>query len=191
MMVEMRAVRAVVLAGWGVGACSFPGNPQGPVDGAAVADADPLAPDADRTTDAAGADAAVDAPSACPPAYAPSGFVTCYRTELVGAAWRSAEADCENDGAHLVVVGSQAEDLALPDQYWIGYSETVVQGTFLWVTGPGASTYTNWASLEPDLLAGAYCTTTRPDNWHDDNCGEAKPYICEHDGIPADPTSWQ
>ena len=129
----------------------------------------------------------------CPASYVSNAFGTSYRIVTTPRTWQAAETDCEQSGGHLAVVETAAEDSALPTstEHWFGYSETSVQGTFLWVTGAGASTYTRWAAGEPDTIVGAYCAVTRPDGWHDDICTELKFYICECDGRPADPNAWQ
>lgn len=135
-------------------------------------------------------DAASDAPG-CPAGYTPNPFGSCYRAETATPrSWQEAEVDCESEGAHLVVVDSADEDAAIPDYHWIGYSETIQEGTFVWVTGPGSSSYESWAPSEPDSTENTYCVVTRPDDWHDDNCFEEKAYVCERDGVVADPSTW-
>lgn len=138
-----------------------------------------------------GTDAGHDAGRVCPSEYTENAFGTCYRDVTSGERWQAAEEDCESDGAHLVVVDDAAENAAVPNGRWIGYSETVTEGTFLWVTGAGASTFAGpWGGGDPDRLDDAYCVERRSDGWHDDNCWEAKAYLCEHDGRPADPSTW-
>jgi len=128
----------------------------------------------------------------CPSSYSMNVVGTCYRIVTSPRLdWQDAERACEADGAHLVVVNDAAEDALVPDLHWIGYSETVTEGTFLWVTGAGASSYVVWGGTDPDRLADAYCVVQRPDDWHDDNCYETKPYVCEFDGRAADPAAWR
>lgn len=167
--------------------CSFEGPPAGEPRAAGDSGVEIDAPESQSS------DAAVDAALTCPAGYGENAFGTCYRFETsTPKSWQDAETDCESEGAHLVVVDTQDEDAALPDVHWIGYSETVSEGTYVWVTGAGRSSYENWAIAagEPDLLQDAYCAVTRPDNWHDDNCFETKSYVCEYDGIVADPSTW-
>jgi hypothetical protein len=179
-----------------VGACSFPGSgPSGSIDGAPggepdaargeIADADPDAPDA--AVDGA-APPAPDAAFACPNGYALRAPGSCHRTGPIPLGWAAAETDCETDGAHLVVVDDAAENAALPDFVWIGFTENVVGGVFRWVTGVPA-VFTGWATGEP-VPGGSTCTEARPDGWHDDGCTEPKLYVCEYDGLPADPTTF-
>jgi hypothetical protein len=134
------------------------------------------------------------APPPCPAGYSRSrsGSISCYRFVTTPPLdWQNAERDCESDGAHLIVVNDSAEDDFVPDYHWIGYSETVSEGTFLWVTGAGASSYEVWGGSDPDRSADAWCVVQRPDDWHDDNCFETKSYVCEYDGEPADSTTWR
>jgi hypothetical protein len=137
--------------------------------------------------------AMVDAGSAlvCPVGYAVSPAGGCYRIVANPLTWQQAEADCENDavGAHLIVVDDVDEDAMLPDSHWIGYSENVTAGVFLWVTNSSGA-YTGFDLGEPVAGGNGLCVVTRPNGWHDDNCGELKAYVCEFDGIPADPATF-
>jgi hypothetical protein len=149
---------------------------------------------ADEPSDGVPSDAAIGIDAlVCPGGYTENAFGSCYRIVTTPLSWQAAEAECETTtGAHLVVVDNGLEDAALPTatEHWIGYSETVAQGTYLWVTGAGVG-FERWAPTEPDSLADAYCATTRPDAWHDDNCFELKRSVCELDGVAADPAAWQ
>lgn len=160
-------------------------TPDGPgSDGPITLDA-PLAPDVQIAPDLP---PKPDGPG-CPASYTKSA-TGCHRIVTKATDWLAAEQDCEKDGpgAHLVVVDSTAENNALPDYAWIGLSERVKAGDYLLVTGAPA-TFKAYAPGEP-VAGGAACIVTRPDGWHDDNCYELKSYICEHDGVPADPTAF-
>jgi hypothetical protein len=162
-------------------ACSF--EPRGVPDGApgnTPADASIGTPDAQPADDATA--------FACPAEYTLRVEGSCHRTVATLVTWDLAEADCETAGAHLVVVDDVAEAV-LPDNVWIGYTEIVTPGTFRWVTG-AAVTFEGWASTEPGSIGGASCVEARADGWHDDNCPEAKAYVCEYDGRSADPAQF-
>ncbi len=162
---------------------------------------DSTAADSSRPDSGAG-DARMDssmdtAPPDTGPPPCPSGYTrvlpdrtSCYRVSGSSRTWQEAERDCETDGAHLVVVDDAMEDDLVPDYHWIGYSETITDGDWLWVTGAGASSYEGWASGEP-RFGGAACAVQRPDGWHDDNDYEDKRYVCEYDGVAADGSTWE
>jgi hypothetical protein len=161
----------------------------GALPDAAAVDADPGAPDAppppiDGLPDASAPDAA-----SCPSGYTERVPGSCYRFDDTPRTWQDAEADCETAGAHLAVVDSSEEDTYVTGNRWIGFTEIVTPGTFVWVTG-ATITHTGWASGEPGAVGGASCVESRSDGWHDDNCPELKPYACEHDGTPADPSQF-
>jgi len=135
-------------------------------------------------------DSEIDAPPfACPSGYTLRADHSCYRAVNTARTWDAAEADCETAGAHLAVVDDLTEDGAVPDNVWIGYTELITPGTFKWVTGV-AATYTGFAAGEPGSVGGASCVEARADGWHDDNCPEAKNYVCEFDGRAADPSAF-
>jgi hypothetical protein len=144
----------------------------------AAADAPPGAPDATPAPDA----------FACPSGYTLRAPGSCHRYVMIPVPWGVAEADCEGAGAHLVVIDDVTEDGEVPNNVWIGFTENITPGMFRWVTG-AAVTFTGWATGEP-VAGGSTCTEARGDGWHDDGCVEAKFYVCEYDGVPADPTQF-
>ena len=95
--------------------------------------------------------------------------------------WHTAEAEASTLGGHLVAIGSQEEqewivatflpetDLVFPPVYWIGLTDEVQEGLFVWTNGDPL-TYTNWNDLsasggpvEPnDWLGEDYVHM----NWH-------------------------
>ncbi len=133
-----------------------------------------------------------DATPACPSGYDRSlgASRSCYRIVSTTRTWQDAERDCESDGAHLIVVNDSVEDDFVPDYHWMGFSETVTDGDWRWVTGSRNSGYLGWAGGEP-AYGGAACAVQRPDGWHDDNDYESKAYVCEHDGDAADAAAWE
>lgn len=151
---------------------------------------------------AAGADADAGA-LGCPASYSISGVSSgsTYRYLTVGASWLAANADCIDDGAttHLVVVSSDAElgevaDAVASDSVWLGLSDRRTPDVFLWVTAEDTGGFPAvgarpWAGPDPSGEAGADCVlfhgaTQRLD---DRDCALARPYLCECDGLTADP----
>lgn len=170
-----------------------------PVPDAAIdAAPDAATPDAapDAMVDASPPDAMPDA-SPCPSGYAPAaGGTSMYRTVAGFSSWRTAEADCEDDGpgTHLVVVDDAAENVAVDDMLfgnlWLGISDRVSEGSFLAVTG-GAAPYLDWAAFQPDDFFGQDCVSMNENaRYSDVDCGSLRGYVCECDGIAPDPTSY-
>ena len=82
-----------------------------------------------------------------------------YYCSLTGANWTSAQQNCINNGGHLAVINSAAENTYLANSIplssaWIGCSDLEQEGTFRWVNGDPL-TYTNWYAGQPNNYNGA------------------------------------
>lgn len=180
----------------GFGAASGPTDADSTDDAAADVAIDGTAVDA--AADAAG-DAPVDAVLVCPPTYTRVQG-SCYRLESdVEAEWAAAAQGCEADGpgAHLVVVDDAAEllrimavtDLGTTYDVWIGTTDRITDGTYLNVHGAPA-----FVMLAPDQMdPGHHCLELRdndPTVMFDTDCTGPDDYLCEYDGIPAQPGSF-
>jgi len=92
-----------------------------------------------------------------------------------------AQAYAQSFGANLISVQSASENAdlvqALSNQgyasnvIWIGYSDAVTEGSYVWYDGAPLS-YSNWAPGEPNDAGGVEdCTQIYPDgSWNDLNC---------------------
>jgi gliding motility-associated-like protein len=92
-----------------------------------------------------------------------------------------AQAYAQTFGANLISVQSATENAdlvqALSNQgyagqvIWIGYSDAITEGSFVWYDGAPLS-YSNWAPGEPNNSGGVeHCTQIYPDgSWNDLNC---------------------
>lgn len=92
-----------------------------------------------------------------------------------------AQAYAQTFGANLISVQSATENAdlvqALSNQgyagqvIWIGYSDAIAEGSFVWYDGAPLS-YSNWAPGEPNNSGGVeHCTQIYPDgSWNDLNC---------------------
>jgi len=136
----------------------------------------------------------------CPASYAGQlqGSGSRYRVVDQPAPWLDAQRDCADDGAgtHLAVVGSELERSGLrtlfQDDLWIGFSDRVAEGSFRWVTG-ASSAFTGWASGQPDGQdASQDCVEQKHmmQSWHDQPCTDLLAYVCECDGVAADPATY-
>jgi hypothetical protein len=110
--------------------------------------------------------------------------------------YTAAKSACEKDGGKLAVIENDVEARAVFDALrlpsaipswtplegvWIGLTDEVTEGTFLWATG-APPRYTNWLPGQPDDFGkGEDCVTiTLGDGrWNDADCGRSLPYLCE------------
>ncbi len=189
---------AAVLA-FGLGGCKFTPEPF-------------VEPGGDATIDAArlGDGAVVDgapsidaAPAATCPADYPAIGGSRYRIVTAVATWGDARGDCADDGAttHLVVVGSEAENLGLAllnAKLWIGLSDRVTTDSWRWVTledtlsipasGPP------WKSGQPNDGGGGAedCVVMEAGGgWDDRQCdNDTNAYVCECDAFPDAPAQY-
>lgn len=70
--------------------------------------------------------------------------------------WEDAQALAANEKVHLVTITSETEQIWLegvfgPGPYWIGLTDVLKEGEWLWETGEPV-TYTNWGEEEEDVL---------------------------------------
>ena len=121
-----------------------------------------------------------------------------YRVGDTLAGWFGGESSCEDDGpgAHLAIADDAEEaailvGLASPFRTWIGITDTVVEDTFVTVTGV-FPTFTPWKQGEPNngVLFGEDCVTLDSAGYNDDGCSGLHAFVCECDGVPVDPESY-
>lgn len=99
--------------------------------------------------------------------------------------WEEAELTCEQDRAHLAVPDTAAEAAFLGGRTWLGLSDRRTPGTFVTVTGHRPP-FTAWQVNEPRLL-NACAQTTSAGTWVAVPCNFPFFFICEYDGVRADP----
>jgi len=145
---------------------------------------------------ASGDDTGGSGTSACPAPYAfPIGS---SRYRLGGqTAWTAAEASCEAEGPgmHLAVIDSASEMAALVAlagnaRTWVGASDRKTDNVFLRVIG-GVTTYLPWRSGDPSQV-GPACAAWDPQaaQYRDELCTQGRQFVCQCDGIAADPSSY-
>jgi len=160
----------------------------------------------DAVADGGGGDGDGGDGGPCPGGYTPLDG-SCYRFHAGGATWTAAEADCEADGAgsHLITLIDVAEhyalhglagDAAVADT-WIGYSDRISEGMFRWVSAGGLDPSLDqcyFGAGGPANSPADNCVlqlaTTQCGDWFVRPCTDLHPYVCEHDGYPADPGSF-
>jgi hypothetical protein len=98
-----------------------------------------------------------------PPPPPARGSCSCDYTFHDGPAnWNTAEDTCVAAGGHLASVHSQANADAFhtlvsdhgAGTAWLGFTDSVEEGTFIWADGSSNSDYANWASGEPNEWGG-------------------------------------
>jgi hypothetical protein len=77
-----------------------------------------------------------------------------FYAQVNGVAWPEAEAQAVAVGGHLVTINDQAEESWLEATFtapnlWIGFTDSAVEGTWVWSSGEPV-TYTNWIPGQPD-----------------------------------------
>lgn len=106
-----------------------------------------------------------------------------YALSSLAMTWTQARAEAQSFGADLVIIQDQAEDTWLYQNMgtladtvfpgtggvWIGLSDHVSEGNFVWVDGSSLS-YTNWAVNEPNGSGDyghMYTPWSVPSGWDD------------------------
>lgn len=101
--------------------------------------------------------------------------------------WEDAQAKAAGEEAHLVTITSEAEQIWLegvfgPGPYWIGLTDVLKEGEWIWETGEPV-TYTNWGEEEEDLLGDppALFKAFGAKNRHQHRRQEAEDYVIMSD----------
>jgi cysteine-rich repeat protein len=140
----------------------------------------------------------------CSGAMDPAGLLTvlngstghCYRFDVTDLSWFSAEEKCVEWNGHLAAISSANEQAFIEslanmnaaslgfDHFWIGFSDTLNEGDYVWSTGE-AWVYTAWAADQPDVpqkdedCGGVYPAAPSGWYWHDAPCFTPGPALCE------------
>ncbi|XP_030266567.1 hepatic lectin-like isoform X1 [Sparus aurata] len=126
----------------------------------------------------------------------------CYYFSTDKLIWEKAREKCRRNGAHLVKIESEDEQSFLmqrlrdkmvedEDMFWIGLTDSVTEGTWLWADGtPLNKSLTFWSEVEPDNWNGENAngedcvrmgTKSRSGLkwWSDKSCTAPQKRICE------------
>lgn len=142
-------------------------------------------------------DVMVDGP-ACPSNYMEIGNRR-YRLATNNASWTNAATDCADDGVntHLAVISNSAEltlvnaTYSMENEVWIGLSDLVTDGTFLWVTVEDTMGYPPASGAPWQNLGTDPCVILKvPDGLNTKDCGLNKHYLCECDTYADDPSRY-
>ncbi|KAJ8260439.1 hypothetical protein GJAV_G00182110 [Gymnothorax javanicus] len=123
----------------------------------------------------------------------------CYFFSTESKNWTESRIDCIKRGADLVIIESKEEQDFISRHYyyyyynynyydhWIGLSDTVTEGTWLWVDGSRLQGGF-WGSGQPNdqyRYRGTDCAynAQREKTWMDTNCNQPHRFICETDAL--------
>jgi hypothetical protein len=112
-----------------------------------------------------------------------------YYLSNASANYNTARSIALANGAHLLTIGSAAENvfvsnavnaIALNTWYWLGLTDELNEGVFVWSTGE-ALTYTNWSVGEPNNSGNNedYAHVWNNGLWNDLNGNNAIRYVIE------------
>ena len=108
---------------------------------------------------------------------------TCTYTLSSGIlSWSDAKAACQSVGKQLASVQSAAQNALLRSKAsgvgcWIGGTDPVYEGAWVWSPSNSPISYTNWANGEP---GGGFCMAIQGDGyWNGADCASRKRYLCQ------------
>jgi hypothetical protein len=173
----------------------------------------------DAASDGAVRDAMPDTPDAPPDVLTqthsncPSGFVlpyenSKYRYLPAQVSWSQALAACKmlddptsTKRVHLAVLTGDLERMHVyvyvvgsASRFWIGFSDTAVEGTYQWVTAEQVAypVVSTWATAEPSTDPADDCVLVRPSTTDFDSvpCATTSEFVCECDDYAYQPANY-
>ncbi|XP_045885962.1 CD209 antigen-like protein C [Micropterus dolomieu] len=116
--------------------------------------------------------------------------ISCYFFSNVKKNWTLARKDCISKGADLVTIESKDEQeflsgsLEAGQNAWIGLTDSVKEGTWMWVDGTPVTT-AYWQPGQPNSFngnqdCGELVPKTKVGEWNDDGCFAEQHWICEN-----------
>uniref|UniRef100_A0A096LWR6 C-type lectin domain-containing protein n=1 Tax=Poecilia formosa TaxID=48698 RepID=A0A096LWR6_POEFO len=125
----------------------------------------------------------------------------CYSFNTVRSTWTESRHVCQHQGSDLVKIDSREEQMFLgvrlralmedgEDRFWIGLTDSELEGRFLWVDGSRLDkSLSFWGWHQPDnwsrgSLKAANCVRMgerggSDDSWFDTSCDDPQKSICE------------
>lgn len=123
----------------------------------------------------------------CPPGWWMFG-TSCYFISSQRKDWAGGRRDCEQRGAHLVIINSRQEQAFLTgfsEAAWVGMTDREKEGTWVWLDGTLVNkNKLQWAPGQPDnAFGGEDCGDLRAMNnftgLNDLKCANMLQWICE------------
>ncbi|KAL3861561.1 hypothetical protein ACJMK2_007589 [Sinanodonta woodiana] len=125
----------------------------------------------------------------CPAAWIQHGD-SCYHFSHDKESWGEAFTFCKILGGYLVEIGTEGEAKYIEnqvnmfnDKYWVGASDVLVEGEYIWMTSMTNVSYANWGPGQPDNSGtNENCVEIwTSKEWNDGPCSNTVRYICESD----------
>uniref|UniRef100_A0A8C9XM78 Galactose-specific lectin nattectin-like n=1 Tax=Sander lucioperca TaxID=283035 RepID=A0A8C9XM78_SANLU len=124
----------------------------------------------------------------CPPGWTQFGS-RCFAFYIQTKTWIDAELFCQTAGGNLASIHSDAEHAFIKafiqqvagtqKTSWIGGSDAVKEGTWLWSDGSKFN-YQSWGAREPNNLGVENCIEMNwgGANWNDAACNNGNSFVC-------------
>ncbi|XP_078390926.1 low affinity immunoglobulin epsilon Fc receptor-like [Cetorhinus maximus] len=135
----------------------------------------------------------------CPSSICDPGWLqysrSCFRLTDTRLSWEQSKELCSSKQGHLAIVNNDRVQNFLFEQakeasYWIGMTDSVTEGIWMWVDGTKVMDgKTFWGPGQPDnAFSRTYrmrenCGLMRLRRWYDEACGAKFPAICEKNAI--------
>lgn len=122
--------------------------------------------------------------SACSSPWILNGNACYLFQQSLPSNWFDARLSCIREGGDLLSIEDQSEQDFISRRrngsYWIGLSDTQVEGVFVWTDGTNYDTsqFKNWDNLEPNGHREENCVVLGS-HWKDCPCSTLFLYICE------------
>ncbi|XP_062278844.1 low affinity immunoglobulin epsilon Fc receptor-like [Scomber scombrus] len=112
----------------------------------------------------------------------------CYyvSAQAVTKSWDRSKKDCEDRGAHLVIINSQNEQDFVKKFYsriWIGLSDKDIENKWKWVDGTDLVGDGYWQEGEPNNdrnIEDCVELSSRGGGWNDMPCSDRLSWVCEY-----------
>ena len=102
-----------------------------------------------------------------------------YCQSIFGTSLATITSDTDNNNVYDASI-----DAGINGYIWIGASDSLTDGTWIWNDGTGAidDYYTNWEHDEPNGGTNENCLEFRTSKeWNDASCSNEKPFVCNYD----------
>ncbi|XP_078391436.1 C-type lectin domain family 4 member C-like [Cetorhinus maximus] len=135
----------------------------------------------------------------CPSSICDPGWLqysrSCFLLTDTRLSWEQSKELCSSQQGHLAIVNNDQVQNFLFEQakeasYWIGMTDSVTEGIWMWVDGTKVMDgKTFWGPGQPDnAFSRTYrmrenCGLMRLRRWYDEACGAKFPAICEKNAI--------